>query len=30
VHTGDEPSSAEEAVDRIMDLVRGFVTVFAD
>jgi AcrR family transcriptional regulator len=30
VHTGDEPSSAEEAVDRIMDLVRGFVAVFAE
>jgi AcrR family transcriptional regulator len=30
VHTGDGPSSAEEAVDRIMDLVRGFVAVFAE
>jgi AcrR family transcriptional regulator len=30
VHTGDGPSSADEAVDRIMDLVRGFVAVFAE
>ncbi|MCW2625703.1 helix-turn-helix domain-containing protein [Mycobacterium sp.] len=27
VQTGDLPSSAEEAVDRIIDLVRGFVAV---
>jgi AcrR family transcriptional regulator len=30
VRTGDEPGSAEEAVERIMDLVRGFVAVFAE
>jgi AcrR family transcriptional regulator len=30
VQTGDGPSSADEAVDRIMDLVRGFVAVFAE
>jgi AcrR family transcriptional regulator len=30
VQTGDLPSSAEQAVDRIMDLVRGFVAVFAE
>jgi AcrR family transcriptional regulator len=30
VQTGDLPSSAEEAVDRIIDLVRGFVAVFAE
>jgi AcrR family transcriptional regulator len=30
VQTGDEPSSEEEAVDRIMDLVQGFVAVFAE
>jgi AcrR family transcriptional regulator len=30
VQTGDLPSSAEEAVDRIMVLVQGFVAVFAE
>jgi hypothetical protein len=30
VQTGEGPGSADEAVDRIMDLVRGFVSVFAD
>jgi AcrR family transcriptional regulator len=30
VQTGDLPSSAEQAVDRIMDLVQGFVAVFAE
>jgi AcrR family transcriptional regulator len=30
LQTGDAPSSAEEALDRIMDLVQGFVTVFAE
>jgi hypothetical protein len=27
--TGDVPSSAEEAVDHSIDLVQGFVAVFA-
>ena len=30
VQTGDLPRSAEEAVDRIMDLVQGFVAVLAE
>jgi AcrR family transcriptional regulator len=30
VQTGDEPSSAEEAVDHIMDLLEGFVAVFGE
>jgi AcrR family transcriptional regulator len=30
VRTGDVPSSAEEAIDRIIDLVQGFVAVLAD
>jgi AcrR family transcriptional regulator len=30
VKTGDLPSSAEEAVDRIIDLVRSFVTVVSE
>jgi AcrR family transcriptional regulator len=30
VRTGDEPRSADEAVDRIMDLVQGFVAVFGE
>jgi AcrR family transcriptional regulator len=30
VQTGEPPSSADEAVDRIIDLVQGFVGVFAD
>jgi len=30
VQTADLPSSAEEAVDRIIDLVQGFVVVFAE
>jgi AcrR family transcriptional regulator len=30
LQTGDEPSSAEEAVDRIIDLVQGFVAEFAE
>jgi hypothetical protein len=30
VQTGDVPSSAEEAVDRIMDLVQGFVAVLGE
>jgi AcrR family transcriptional regulator len=30
VRTGDVPSSAEEAIDRIIDLVQGLVAVFAD
>lgn len=30
VQTGDVPSCAEEAVDRIMDLVQGSVAVFAE
>jgi len=28
--TGDEPGTVEEAVDRIIDLVQGFVAVFAE
>jgi hypothetical protein len=28
--TGDVPSSAEEAVDRTIDLVQGSVAVFAE
>jgi AcrR family transcriptional regulator len=30
VETGDAPSSAEEAIERIVDLVQGLVAVFAD
>jgi AcrR family transcriptional regulator len=30
VQTGDEPSSAEEAVDRIIDVIQGFVAEFAE
>jgi AcrR family transcriptional regulator len=30
VQTGGVPSSAEEAIDRIIDLVQGLVAVFAD
>jgi AcrR family transcriptional regulator len=30
LRTGEEPSSAEEAIDRITDLVQGFVAVFAE
>lgn len=30
VRTGDLPISAEDAVDRIIDLVRGFVAVSAE
>jgi AcrR family transcriptional regulator len=30
VQTGDLPSTADEAVDRIMDLVQGFVAMFAE
>jgi hypothetical protein len=30
VRTGDLPSSADEAVDRIIDLVQGFVAVFTE
>jgi hypothetical protein len=30
VKTGDLPSSAEEAVDHIIDLVRSFVTVVSE
>jgi len=30
VQTGDEPSSADEGADRIMDLVQGFVAAFGE
>jgi AcrR family transcriptional regulator len=30
LQTGDEPSTAEEAVDRIIDLVQGFVDAFGE
>lgn len=30
VRTGDLPSSTEEAVDRVIDLVRGFIAVTTD
>jgi hypothetical protein len=30
VQTGEVPRSVDEAVDRVVDLVEGFVAVFAD
>jgi hypothetical protein len=30
VKTGDVPSSPDEAVDRIIEIVKGFVAVYAD